>query len=193
MIDKIKKIWDSANEVDEINSLLKSTKEEVEKMKKSVSELNKNFESKSKIMDEKIGKIVGDNEAYMQSLKKVSEEFVKELNDFKVMKTKLQRDVIEQVSSDIKKELSMYIMNVKSHIESLNSAAKEIETVAKNSGKMMASMDKLNAISSEIKKEDFELSKHAQMLRQNDHEKLELLRKIDTLERLISQMRRRQN
>ena len=39
--------------------------------------------------------------------------------------------------------------------------------------------------------EDFELSKHAQMLRNNDKEKLELMKKIDTLERLIARQRRR--
>ena len=43
-----------------------------------------------------------------------------------------------------------------------------------------------------IKKEDFELTKYARHLMEADKEKLELMRKIDTLERLVSKIRRRE-
>ena len=43
-----------------------------------------------------------------------------------------------------------------------------------------------------IKKEDFELTKFARNLAEMDKEKLDLMRKIDTLERLVSKIRRRE-
>ena len=51
-------------------------------------------------------------------------------------------------------------------------------------------MNKFTEISRNIKQGDFELTKYANKLLEADKEKLELMRKIDTLERLISKMRR---
>ena len=47
-------------------------------------------------------------------------------------------------------------------------------------------------ISKNIRKEDFELTKFARHLLEMDREKLELMRKIDTMERLVSKIRRKE-
>jgi len=51
-------------------------------------------------------------------------------------------------------------------------------------------INKFSDISKNIKKEDYELTKFANQLLDLDKEKLELMRKIDTLERLIAKQRR---
>ena len=53
-------------------------------------------------------------------------------------------------------------------------------------------INKFIEISRSIKEEDFELTKFARHLMDMDREKLELMRKIDTLERLVSKIRRRE-
>ena len=53
-------------------------------------------------------------------------------------------------------------------------------------------ISKFIEISRSIKKEDFELTRFARQLLEMDREKLELMRKIDTLERLVSKIRRRE-
>ncbi|MBW3014196.1 hypothetical protein KY335_03045 [Candidatus Woesearchaeota archaeon] len=50
---------------------------------------------------------------------------------------------------------------------------------------------KLNEISNEIKKADFELSKHFQNIEKADSEKIRLVREIDKLQSLIARERRR--
>ena len=52
-------------------------------------------------------------------------------------------------------------------------------------------IDKFKEIASQVNKGDFELKKCADELRKGDKEKLELMRKIDNLERLVSKMRQR--
>lgn len=47
-------------------------------------------------------------------------------------------------------------------------------------------------ITKDIKKEDFELTKFINKVNEENREKLELMKKIDTLERLIGRMRRSQ-
>ena len=51
--------------------------------------------------------------------------------------------------------------------------------------------DKFMEISRNIKAKDFEMEKFAAELLKRDQEKLELMRKIDTLERMLASMQRR--
>ena len=51
-------------------------------------------------------------------------------------------------------------------------------------------INKFLAISRNIKEKDFEMTHFARQLREGDREKLELMRKVDTMERLVSRMRR---
>ena len=53
-------------------------------------------------------------------------------------------------------------------------------------------LSKFLDISRNIKKEDFELVRHSRNLAEMGREKLELMRKIDNLERMLSKMRRRE-
>jgi len=55
---------------------------------------------------------------------------------------------------------------------------------------LSSEIEKFTDISKNIRKEDFELTKFARQVLETDREKLELMRRIDTLERLISKTRR---
>ncbi len=52
-------------------------------------------------------------------------------------------------------------------------------------------LDKLQVVAASIKQQDFEMTKFAHQLLQMDQHKLELMRKIETLERLVAMERRR--
>jgi len=51
-------------------------------------------------------------------------------------------------------------------------------------------INSLKSLSEEILKKDFELKNYAKILDNNDREKVELLKKIDYLEKLLSSMKR---
>jgi len=62
--------------------------------------------------------------------------------------------------------------------------------VARRTSEISVLLNNIAEIGRRIKKEDFELSRYANEIWRADKEKLELMRKIDTLERLIAQIRR---
>lgn len=195
MIDRIKRLINAGEEIEKIKEYSKSAfseaRKEIGELIDGIKLIEKQATEKLKVFEEASRIVVGQNKQAADELKKTNEEFLKELNDFKLLKTKLRTDMVDKVCKECSSEIEQYIMNVKDKIDKLNDAAKEIKTVAENSGKILDTMDNIKEIGKSIRKEDFELSKHAEMLRKNDKEKLELLRKIDTLERLIAKQRRR--
>lgn len=190
MIDKIRKTFKSVNEIEDIKNKLASAKKEIEDIKESLVNIEKGMKEKSERYEKENKVMLEEKRKAIDVIKSVGVDFQKELNDFKTLKNKLQTEIVNQVARDIRKEMNIYIMNIKQKIDSLNNAAKDIENISSNSAKTMESIDKLRAISSEIKKEDFELVKYAHELHNNDKEKLNLMRKIDVLERLIAKQRR---
>ena len=134
-------------------------------------------------------------EKYHAEIKRITEcgdSFQKELQEFKTLRRHLQTEIVTKVSTDIKKELEVYILNIRKKIDELNGVA---ESAAETRDTVLAvknEIEKFKSIASSIKKEDFALHKHALELKTREKEKLELLRKIDQLERMVAQMRRRQ-
>jgi chromosome segregation ATPase len=192
MIDKVKKIIKSVEEIEDCKKQLCLSRKEMEDCIKEIKEISKQMTQYKENQEKEDKKLIEIKKESISNINKISDEFQKELNDFKTMKTKLKTEIVEKVSLDIRKELDIYIMNIKQKIENLNEAAKEIVIIAKNTNATFELMTKLKQISTEIKKEDFELSKYSAELRRNDQEKLNLMRKIDSLEKLIASMRRRQ-
>ena len=83
--------------------------------------------------------------------------------------------------------------------ESLKKDTEDYNELRKKAAEMLSKVNmtseeiaKFLEISKSIKQEDFELTKFARHLIEMDREKLELMRKIDTLERLVSKIRRRE-
>jgi uncharacterized coiled-coil DUF342 family protein len=190
LIDKVKKIIKSVDEIEDCKKELISVKKEMLKGLNYIKDIGSELKQLKENQEKENKELISEKVLIINNLKKVSDDFNKELNDFKLIKTKLKTDVVEKVSLDIRKELSIYIMNIKDKINQLNEAANEIENVSKNTGLILEEIKKFKQISSEIKKEDFELSKFANELRRNDSEKLNLMKKIDMLEKLVSKMRR---
>jgi len=193
MIDKIKKTLKSVNEIESIKKELALARKEFDQAKKGLSEAESDMKKRIEKFDQMHKKAAEDNKQVNEKIKGIAVDFQKELNEFKTLRTKLSTEVVGQVAKDIRKEMDVYIMNIKQKIEKLNEAGSEIKEVTQNCKKMLASIDNIKDVSSNIKKEDFELSKYAHELRKNDKEKLNLMRKIDVLERLIAKQRRHQH
>lgn len=193
MIGKIKKAIDS---IDDIENLKKEIRTEI-------SFIKKEFRNSKQVFDEAINEIRKNSEEQksqnnlllteqkdsIKEVKNLSDDFNKVLNDFKLMSNNIQKKVIQEAVVEIKKEISVYINNIKEKTNNLNEASKEIVDISKNISEILKIFNELKEISKNLKKEDFELSKYAEKLRENDKEKLELMRKIDNLERLIAKQR----
>ncbi|MBW2989303.1 hypothetical protein KY358_03215 [Candidatus Woesearchaeota archaeon] len=118
------------------------------------------------------------------------ESLKKEVYDFRLLKAQLQKSILEKFEEELSKELKANSETLKADISEYNHLKEQASSIISRIDSLSAEMAKLAEISRSIKKEDFELSRFAHRLMENDREKLELMGRIDTLERLISRMRR---
>ncbi|MFT4343925.1 MAG: hypothetical protein ACMXYE_04225 [Candidatus Woesearchaeota archaeon] len=192
MIGRITKAVKSVEDIDALRESIEKSTNALQKAVTRVESVEKKLQDESEARKEAFQKLEKQHTAMLQSSERVIKEFEKELASFKTLKSQLQTEVITRVTQDIKKEVQTYITNIKDKMEELHSASKEIHSMSERTGKVLHAMDSVVAVSSGIKKQDFELHKYARVLEQNDREKLALMKRIDSLERLVSQMRRNQ-
>ena len=194
MLDRIKGIVNSKDSIDEINVKLGQQQQLIEEMSDEQTTLKKDFSDIQQelrnitTMQQGIVKQLYENLTLLDETRFTLE---KEVDDFKIVKSKLQKTVLEQLSQEFRKELQQEIDRLRTDVDSFNHLKHEVMAVAVRTTKLAGEIDKLAEISGKLKKEDFELSKFAQKLMQYDREKLRLMRQVDMLERLVSQERRR--
>ena len=169
------------NNIEENNKLISELKAELESLKKELIE-NK------KIQDEFL-KNFKDN---LSVIKNLREDFGKELVEFKLLKAQLQRKILEKFEEELQKDLEVNREALKKDTQDYNELRKKVAEILSRLNMTSEEINKFIEISKSIKKEDFELTKFARHLLEMDREKLELMRKIDTLERLVSKIRRRE-
>lgn len=148
------------------------------KIEKDVSE-KENFE--------KIGEVVKQYEKDLVLMEKLREDLEDEVKDFKIMKSKVVTKGMDEVHRQMKLEMDQVRLDVNVYND-LMSEVKDVSTKLEDATK---EFERLSKIGSSIKETDFELEKFSKQLFSADKEKLELMKKIDTLERLVAQMRRR--
>ena len=125
-------------------------------------------------------------------IKNLRGDFGKEIYDFKLLKAQLQRKILEKFEEELQKDLEVNRENLKKDVEDYNELRKKVAEILSRLNMTSEEINKFLEISKNIKREDFELTKFARNLMEMDREKLELMRKIDTLERLVSKIRRRE-
>ena len=113
------------------------------------------------------------------------------INSVKVMSSSIQNNLVRKITDEITL-LAQEISNKFSGTERLK---KEVEDAAAKVRDELAALkgeiSRLHDAASKIKAQDFELVKFAGQLQQDDSEKLKLMRQIDSLQRLVSSLRRR--
>lgn len=186
--------------IQKIRDLMK-IKEEIDNIKNSVDGNKKSFDSfREKFLgfESELIKTKEIQKEFLNNLKEnlnvikdVKEELRNEVYQFKLLKSQLQNKLIEKFEGELRNELKVNLDNLKNDLNSYNDTKKSISTILDKTENLSGEIGKFIEISRNIKKEDFELKKFADELKKADKEKLDLMRRIDTLERLISKMRRR--
>lgn len=167
--------------VKELTKGMQSFKEEFSTVKEEMNELKK---SQKELMEEM--------KANLGIFNNLRQDLGKEIYDFKMLKSKLQQKVLDKFEEELKKELKVNVETLRNEMQDYEQVKGSVKEMLKKVELTKQEMDKWMDISTEIKKADFELHKFAQQLAQADSEKLHLMKKIDTLERLVSKMRRSQ-
>jgi uncharacterized coiled-coil DUF342 family protein len=186
MLEQIKGLMRIKEELDEMSkkfeessSSAKSFQLEISLLKKELDELK----SSQSIISTQF-------KSDTQSVREVKEELKKEIGDFKLVKSRLEQKLVEKFEEELKNELSPRLERMDKFLRHFEEIEGKIDAISKRAFALTSEIQKLSEISQNIKKEDFELTRFANQLKAMDSEKLELMRKIDMLERLVGKLRR---
>ena len=186
MIQKIKDLMQIKELIDGINTQVGSHSKDVNSLKEELSLLNKGLSEVKGNQTEFLSNFK-DN---LEMINECKESLRKEVYDFKLLKAQTQKNLMEKFEEELGKELKVYSEKLKTDLNGYNKLKEETALMLAQIKGISDEINKFTEVSKNIKKEDFELTKFANQLLEADKEKLELMRKIDTLERLISKMRR---
>ncbi|MBS3142976.1 hypothetical protein J4464_06325 [Candidatus Woesearchaeota archaeon] len=195
MLDKIKALLRMKEEISHLHAELKQataesqrmaeelklSRTEQEHLKKALDESRKQTESYLKYLQERL-----------REIRVLGHEFRQELTEFKAFKSKLSESLHKDLIAGFREELGKHAERLQTDSRSFNELRAEVMQIAKTTNTAHAEVRKLIDIAQQIKKADFELEKFAKKIFDADREKLELLKQIDTLERLIAKQRRDQ-
>ena len=115
------------------------------------------------------------------------------INSVKVLSSTIQGTLTKRFSD----EISNITQEVSSKLSGVELLKKEVETAANKVREVLNALDgdvkKLAEVSAHINAKDFEMNKFASQLKEADSEKLRLIRQLDSTQRLVSSLRRRQH
>src|SRR3989338_7963242 len=188
MLQKIKGLMRAKEEIDAISRNIAENSRIANELKDELSSLKKELSETKKTQDEFL-KSFKEN---LFVIKNLREDFGKELYEFKLLKGQLQKKILEKFEEELQKDLEINRESLKKDTNEYNELRSKVAAILSRLNLTSEEINKFIEISKNIKKEDFELTKFARHLLEMDKEKLELMRKIDTLERLVSKIRRRE-
>ena len=188
MLQKIKDLMKTKEDIDLINSNLEENNKLVSGLKVQLESLKNDLIETKKEQKE----FLHNFKENLHVIKNLREDFGKELYEFKLLKGQLQRKILDKFEEELQKDLEVNREALKKDTNDYNELRNKVAEILSRINMSSTEISKFVEISRNIKKEDFELTRFARQLLEMDREKLELMRKIDTLERLVSKIRRRE-
>ncbi|MBI3027308.1 hypothetical protein HYY70_04280 [Candidatus Woesearchaeota archaeon] len=188
MLQKIKELMQTKKEIDLINKNIEENSRIISDLKAELESLRKELS----VMNSSQKDFLKHFESDLQIIKNLKEDFGKELVDFKMLKAQLQKRILEKFEEELQRDLQINREALEKDMGDFTELRKKAAEMLSRLSLTSEEINKFIEISRNIKKEDFELTKFARYLMDMDKEKLELMRKIDTLERLVSKIRRRE-
>ncbi|MCK4670579.1 MAG: hypothetical protein KAT43_05240 [Nanoarchaeota archaeon] len=125
----------------------------------------------------------------MEEIKDLKQKLETNVNALVFLKDNIKKNLVSDLKTQVEKEVKAIHSETIRYFE-LKKDINESALLLKNFNQNIV---KLNDISQEIKKADFELNKHFQNMKAADSEKLNLAREVDRLQGLIARERRRRN
>ena len=190
MLQKIKNLMQIREEIDKINEKLSNTTEAANSLKNDINALKEQLNSYISKINEKNSEFFRNFDENINIIKNARDSFQKELFDFKLLKSQTQRKILGKFEEELQKELQLKLGNLNKDAEEYNELKGQIANISLKVNNLSEEISKFLSISKNIKERDFEMTHFARQLIDMDREKLELMRKIDTLERLVGRMRR---
>ncbi|RME54297.1 hypothetical protein D6777_04255 [Candidatus Woesearchaeota archaeon] len=185
-------------------------KQELEDIKESLEEISKNMFVLKQTNEELKQKIQSNEELLTSLLNTVKEinalnntKLVEELKEIAVLRQKfskavasfelLHQKIYDRLYTGLNETLKNHQNELKSTTESYKATMPKVKEINDTFSIVIEEVNKFKTIAKTLKETDFELVNHQKNLERLDREKLYLLKKIDTLERMIGKYRRNKN
>ncbi|MBW2976873.1 hypothetical protein KY347_05495 [Candidatus Woesearchaeota archaeon] len=192
MIQKIKDLMAVKEQIDIIKNNINYATTSVSELKSEVESLKQQISEEISGINSKNNEFFKNFDENISTIKTIRHDFEKELFDFKLLRSQMQKKIIEKFEEELGRELKIQIESLRNDAESYNELKNNIVEISKKVNNLGEEINKFAEISKSIRKEDFELTKFSKQLLETDREKLELMNKINMLERLVSKMRRQE-
>ncbi len=186
MLQKIKDLMRIKELIDDINEKVESHSKDVNLLKEELSSLN-----------EALHEVKGNQKEFLTNFKdnleiinESKDSLRKEVYDFKLLKAQMQKDILSKFEEELGNELRVNSEKLNNDMNEYGKLREQMASMVSQLKGLSGEIGKFTDVSMNIKKGDFELTKFANQLMGMDKEKLELMKKIDTLEHLIAKMRR---
>ena len=186
MLQKIRDVLKTKEDIDLMNRNIEENNNIISELKTGLDSLKKELAETKKTQDD----FLRNFKENLNVITNLREDFGKELYEFKLLKGQLQRKILDKFEEELQKDLEVNREALKKDADDYNELRKKAAEILSKLNLTAGEISKFMEISKNIKKEDFELTRFARQLIDMDREKLELMRKIDTLERLVSKIRR---
>ena len=186
MIGKIKELMNIKENIDAITAKVESHSSSMDAFTKEMNSFTEGMGHSRKAQQQLLDEMRKD----MGMFASIREDLSREVYDFKLLKAQLQKKLLDKFEEELKQELNLNMGTLRKDISDYGEMRNSVREMMKKMELTKQEMGKWLDISGSIKAADFELHKFARQLQHSDQEKLELMRKIDTLERLVSKMRR---
>jgi len=172
--------------LDELNGRVRNQNIEFAKLKDANDELLQELEDSRdnlKALSEQLNFL---NEAFKQ----LNNELREELAEMKLFFSNSKKTLISDLSSEFSTEMQNNTKKIYEDLEEFKNLKSTMSGLNNDAHDMKIEILKFLDIASRIKEADFNLEKYSKILEQNDREKVELLKRIDALERLIAKNRK---
>ncbi|MFH1849035.1 MAG: hypothetical protein ABH879_02505 [archaeon] len=187
MMQKIRDLMRIKDEIQDIKVAISSNTDAIKGFEDQFSRFTKEFADVREKQRELISSLSRD----INVIRGSSEELKEQVYEFKVLKSTLQRKILSKFEEEIKDTVRESRERLEIDTSEYDQVKDNIKKASETFAELGAQISKYIEIGRQIKKEDYELDKFAKQILKADREKIELIRKIEVLERLISKERRR--
>ena len=193
MIQKIKELVHATENIDIIKTKIGELSYAFTSMQKEAHCSNEELsilKSEFKELKELHSEFINSFQPTLESIKALRHDIEFEIKEFKLVKGQLQEKLFQRIREELNENITVNLEGLKTDVSRYNELKQQVGSITSKISVLSTEIDKFNLISKQLKESDFELSNYAKKIMEMDHEKLQLLRKIDVLERLVSKERR---
>ena len=182
----------SNKKVEEIEASLQGLQERVRQQTVEVSALKETHQDLQTELDDSRQTIEHLKEGATnvgEQLKTSMEQINNEVVELKMFFSTTKKELTKDLTNEFRHEMAEHTKKIESDLETFHQVKIKMQSLLDDATSMKEEMVKFLSISQQIKEQDFHLKQYAEVLEKNDREKLELMKKIDSMERLVAKQR----